>query len=129
MKKYFFTMAVMAIFAIGFAASDEEESASTESSSPQTEVKQESEADRQAREREKEAKEKKKEEEKMLEYARWCGEQQCTMTYPIEAKKWYIGRWGTPSTEEDFKKFEKFKAEYERALEKGREAARRMDNM
>ena len=45
MRKLLFTMAVMALFAIGFSASDEEESASTESSSPQTEVNQESEAD------------------------------------------------------------------------------------
>lgn len=39
MKKYFFTMTVMAIFAIGFAASDEE--SSSESSPSNTEEKQE----------------------------------------------------------------------------------------
>ena len=36
MKKYFLTMATVALFAIGFAASDEEESSSSESSTPQT---------------------------------------------------------------------------------------------
>lgn len=50
MKKYFLTMATVALFAIGFAASDEEESSSSESSTPQTEQKQETEAERQARE-------------------------------------------------------------------------------
>ena len=50
MKKYFLTMAVMALFAIGFTASDEEESSNSESSAPKTEQKQESEADRKANE-------------------------------------------------------------------------------
>lgn len=60
MKKYFLTMAVVALFAIGFAASDEEESSNSESSAPKTEQKQESEADRKAREQ----KEKEKQQEK-----------------------------------------------------------------
>lgn len=44
MKKYFLTMTVMALFAIGFAASDEDESSNSSSSSqgPKTELKQES---------------------------------------------------------------------------------------
>ena len=52
MKKYFLTMATVALYAIGFAASDEEESSNSSSSSsaPQTEQKQETEADRQAQE-------------------------------------------------------------------------------
>ena len=37
MKKYLFTMAVMAVFAIGFTASDEEQNSSNSSSSNQTE--------------------------------------------------------------------------------------------
>ena len=43
MRKYFFTMATVALFAIGFSASDEEESSNSSSSSstPQTEQKQE----------------------------------------------------------------------------------------
>ena len=58
-------MATVALFAIGFAASDEEESSnsSNESSKPQTEQKQETEAERQAREQ-KETEKKKKELEK-----------------------------------------------------------------
>lgn len=61
MKKVFLTMAVMALFAIGFAASDEEESSNSGSSNsaPKTEQtqeteakqKQETEAERQAREK------------------------------------------------------------------------------
>ena len=45
MKKYFMTVATVALFAIGFAASDEEESSNSSSSSsaPQTEQKQETE--------------------------------------------------------------------------------------
>ena len=42
MKKYFWTLAVMAIFAIGFAASDEEESSNNSSSTEQTQTKEES---------------------------------------------------------------------------------------
>lgn len=57
MKKYFMTMATIALFAIGFAASDEEESSNSSSSSePQTEQKQESEAERQARDQKEEEK-------------------------------------------------------------------------
>lgn len=41
MKKYLFTMVVMAIFAIGFAASDEDSSSNSESSSTSTEQEQE----------------------------------------------------------------------------------------
>lgn len=44
MKKYFLTMATIALFAVGFAASDEEENSSNssnDSSKPQTEQKQE----------------------------------------------------------------------------------------
>lgn len=37
MKKYFLTMATVALFAVGFAASDEEESSSNESPATQTE--------------------------------------------------------------------------------------------
>jgi len=127
MKKYFLTMVVMAIFAIGFTASDEESSSSNSSSStPQVEEKQETEADRQARERkEKEAKIK-----DMLEYAYKHGLDEGTnMTYPMEADKWYTGRYGTPSTDEDFENFEKFKKEYNRGVEDGRKARARMKNM
>ena len=41
MKKYFFTMAVMAIFAIGFAASDEESSSSTSTQTESVTIKEE----------------------------------------------------------------------------------------
>ena len=53
MKKFFFTMVTLALFAIGFAASDEESSSSSErkSKSQQTELEQESEVERQEREK------------------------------------------------------------------------------
>ena len=61
MKKYFMTMAVLTIFAIGFAASDEDSSDSSISNSkPQVEEKQETEAERYEREQ-KEREEKKQE--------------------------------------------------------------------
>ena len=57
MKKYFMTVATIALFAIGFAASDEDESSNSSfSSESQTEQKQESDAERQAREQKEEEK-------------------------------------------------------------------------
>lgn len=53
MKKYFLTMAIMAIFAIGFAASDEE--SSSDNSSP-TEQKQETAEEKEAREKQEKVK-------------------------------------------------------------------------
>lgn len=50
MKKYFMTVATVALFAIGFAASDGEENSSNVGSATQTEQKQETEKERQARE-------------------------------------------------------------------------------
>lgn len=50
MKKYFMTVATVALFAIGFAASDEESNESQQTEQQQTEQKQETEAERQARE-------------------------------------------------------------------------------
>lgn len=69
MKKYFMTVATVALFAIGFAASDEESSSSSESKSEsqqteqtqesqdvQSEQKQESEAERQERDKQEKVK-------------------------------------------------------------------------
>ena len=39
MKKYFWTLVVMAVFAVGFAASDEEDGSSADSSKTQVETK------------------------------------------------------------------------------------------
>lgn len=67
MRKFFLTMVTIALFAVGFAASDEEESSRNEGSATQTEQKQETEAERQAREQkeeaEREAREQKEKEE------------------------------------------------------------------
>jgi len=61
MKKYFLTVATIVLFAVGFAASDEEGSSSNESSATQTEQKQEMQSD-QNQESEKELKEREKQE-------------------------------------------------------------------
>lgn len=52
MKKYLFTMAVMAIFAIGFVASDEEGSSKDTSFSTEQEQEQETPEEKEAREKE-----------------------------------------------------------------------------
>lgn len=105
MKKYFLTMTVIALFAIGFAASDEDEN-----SAPQTEQKQESEAERQAREkREKEsqlAQKKKEVEEKAYEAGYSHGLTTGPVTYSRDnpkdaARIWYNTYYGIPSNSEE----------------------------
>jgi hypothetical protein len=54
MKKYLFTMVVMVVFAIGFAASDDDGNSS--SSSSQTEQKQETPSEKEAREKQEKVK-------------------------------------------------------------------------
>ena len=69
MKKYLWTLSVMALFAVGFTSSDEDESSSTNSSpSPQTEQNQETEAERQERERKEEAEKKIEEVKERADY-------------------------------------------------------------
>ena len=107
MKKYFLSIAVMAIFAIGFAASDETESSiSSSNSSPQTEQKQEtqkqeSEAERKAREK-KEKIEKAKERGKF--WGKMAGQNSMREAYAKGdyCKERFISEFGTPSTDEDF---------------------------
>ena len=111
MKKYFLTMATIALFAIGFAASDEDESPNSSSSSgSQTEQKQESEVERQAREQ-KEKKDqqenKKKEiEKKAYEAGYRHGLSQGPVTYSQDdpkdaARIYYNTYYGIPSSSEE----------------------------
>lgn len=119
MKKIFLTMAVMALFAIGFAASDDD---SSSSSSYQQEQKKETDEERKARE-------KKEKLESVKSYGYKCGKDEADKTFPIEAKKWYIGRWGIPETDEDLRLFKIFEEEYYRGLNEGRAAIEKMNNM
>ena len=119
MKKYLFTMVVMAVFAIGFAASDEE----TSSSEPQ---KQESPAEKKARE--------KREKEDMVKrmmndaysYGVSQGEQ---FTHYQECDGYFRKRWFTPSTDEEFELFRKYKEEYNRGWDEGQRTKEKMRNM
>lgn len=112
MKKYFFTMATLALFAIGFAASDDEESSSSSNSSTQTEQKEETEVERHARE-EKEKQEqvqKKKDEvaQKGYEHGYQRGFSDGPEFYSVNsqnargmAKTWYSQYYGGPMTDEE----------------------------
>lgn len=128
MKKYFLTMATLALFAIGFVASDEDESSSSENanSTPQTEQKQETEADRQAKEEE----EKQAKIDKMMKEAYERGKSE-GMTYSSykDCDVWFSKRWFTPSTDEEFEIYRKYKKEYDRGFDDGHAAKQRMKNM
>lgn len=140
MKKYFLTMVTVALFAIGFAASDEEESSSkssNESSISQTEQKQETEAERQVREQKEEADRKAREQKekqvkfnKMMKEAYEFGKKQgIQFTYYQECNVHFTYQWFTPSTDEEYEIFRKYKEEYDRGFEEGQAAKERMKNM
>lgn len=101
MKKYFLTLATVTIFAIGFAASDEDGSSNSSSSSPapQTEQKQESPA-------EKLAQKKKEVEEKAYKAGYSHGLRQGPVSYshdnPKDAARIYFNTaYGIPSSSEE----------------------------
>lgn len=135
MKKYFLTMATIALFAVGFAASDEEESSSNESSATQTEQKQETEAERQAREQKEEAerkareqKEKKEQQEKkkkeVAEYGYKEGydrgfkglENSSYSTSTIT----FANRYGAPTNNEEKELFNIFKENFDKGYTEGK---------
>ena len=129
MKKYFLTMAVMALFAIGFAASDEEESSNSsnnESSKPQTEQKQETEAERKARE-------KKEKEDKIKEILKegyeYGKKQGMQFTYYQECQKHFCDWHFTPSTDEQMEIFRQYKEQYDKGFEEGHNLKDKMRNM
>ena len=110
----------MALFAIGFASSDEDESSNSSSSEPQTEQKQETEAERKAREqkkeRERQAREKQKKIDKVKSSARTWGKIAGTYySYSNAAedcKQQYLSEFGAPDSEEEKKLYEIFQEEY-----------------
>ncbi|SEA64896.1 hypothetical protein SAMN04487851_11041 [Prevotella sp. tc2-28] len=127
MKKYFFTAATVALFAIGFAASDEETSSSnssSESSVPQTEQKQETEAERQAREEKERAAKIKELEEKGYKAGYKAGFSATPAIYrTTDAKKqgkiYYSAGFSTPTSEEELELCNLFAEKYEEGFEAG----------
>ena len=122
MKKYFLTLATVALFAIGFSASDEEESSnsSSSSSSPQTEQKQETEAERHARE---EA-EKKTQKEEILKYGYKRGydygkslQQKDALNKERWCKECFLNKCSVPKTTEEKAFYEEFKDQFYKGWE------------
>jgi len=137
MKKYFLTMATVALFAIGFAASDEEESSSNssnDSSKPQTEQKQEQ---KQETEAEREAKEKAEKKKDLLEHARYWANSfsstqgpSCSRSYRDgKCKERFLDKIPNPTTDEDFELYREFKKVWDEEWDKVQTAKQRMDNM
>lgn len=128
MKKYFMTVATMALFAIGFAASDEEKSSnsSSESSKPQTEQKQESEAERKAREEKEEAERKEAIKKEIAEEAYNSG-----YGYGFNGSSDIIGnpktisyttRYGAPQSNEEKELFNIWKENWQKGYDEGNRA-------
>ena len=133
MKKCFLTLATIALFAIGFAASDEDESSSNEgsNSAPQTEQKQETEAERQAREQKekKEQMEKKKKEiaEEGYKHGYKAGftcnyHEYETFHWDRLARQDYSAWHGAPSSSEEKELYDIFEQNYLRGVEEGYKA-------
>ena len=120
MKKYFLTMAAMALFAVGFTASDDDESSSGSSSSSSTSVeqKQETEAERKARKI-----------DAMMKEAFEYGKQQAVQyTYYQECRIHYQAFYKTPETDEEIALYKRYKAEYDKGWEEGRRIKAAMEN-
>lgn len=131
MKKYFLTMATVALFAVGFAASDEEESSSSESSTPQTEQKQETEAERKAREQKEEAERKEAKKKEIAERGYKDGyelgfgldyHQYETFDFSKMARRNYTAWYGAPSSSEEKELYDIFEQNYKRGIEEGYKA-------
>lgn len=111
MKKYFWTFAVMAMFAIGFAASDDDSSSSS------------------SRRTESAAEKKQAKIDKMMKEAfKYGKEQAVTYTFYQECDIHYQAFYGTPESDEDIALFKKYKAEYDRGWDEGRKIKNRMND-
>ena len=143
MKKYLWTLSVMALFAIGFAASDDDSSNSNSSSSSQTEQKQETEAERQERERQEEAERQERERTEMkkelLDYAcEWANFYATRMGQNVsrpmrdgqcktEFLK-FLKKHSTSGTDDNMQLYEEFKKAWDAEYDKVEAAKRAMDN-
>ena len=115
-------MSVIAIFAFGFIASNEE------NENMQTEQKQESTKEREIRKK----KEKEAEFTRMLEKAYYLGKQDgITFTFYDDniCSQYFTKMYFTPSTDEEFEIFKKFKNEYNRGFIEGHNVKIKMQNM
>ncbi len=140
MKKYFLTMATVALFAVGFAASDEEESSSSSSigsSKPQTEQKQEQKKETEAERKAKEKAEKRKD---LLEHARYWANKLSSFQDDEDdddsrsyrdgkCKESFMEKIPNPTTDEDFELYREFKEVWDEEWDKVQAAKQRMDNI
>lgn len=122
MRKYLLTLSTIALFAFGFAASDED----TSGGSQQVEQKQETETERKAREE----REKQERINDMIKEAYEYGKKQgIQYTYYQKCNQHFTSWYFTPSTDEQFEIFNRYKAEYDRGFNDGQATKRKMDSM
>lgn len=131
MKKYFLTMATVALFAIGFAASDEEGSSQPGSSTTQKEQKRETEAERKAREQKEMAERKEAKKKEIAERGYKDGyelgfgldyHQYDTFDFSKMARRNYTAWYGAPSSSEEKELYDIFEQNYKRGIEEGYKA-------
>ena len=107
MKKYFFTMAVMVVFAIGFSASDEY---TDDTSSPSVEQNEQKSSENESNDKIKEVKER----------AQFYGKSWATSSpemreyKPLDdiIKGYYIDEFDAPQSDEDYRMYSLFKEEF-----------------
>ena len=120
MRKYLLTLSTIALFAIGFAASDEESTSSSSNATQKVEQKQETqESKRQARIK------------KVLEYAEIDGKADPYSSASSAedcCKRKFISNFGTPSSDEDFEMYKLFKERYMKIWREKQDAKKKMDN-
>ena len=132
------TVATVALFAIGFAASDEGNNESQQNEQQQTEQKQETEAERQAREQKEEAErqaheqaEKENKKKEILEQAQKAGYEKGFTVGPSSyrtddpkyyAKLYYTSCYGAPTSSEEKELYETFVLIFVEAYEEGHKA-------
>lgn len=115
MKKYILSILTIALFAVGFAASDGDEGS-------QMEQKQETEAERQAREQREKESQKEKKKKKVAEAGYKKGYEDgfsSTSKYPDDAKIFYTIRYGAPTNSEEMELFRIFEENYNKGFDEG----------
>lgn len=135
MKKYYFTLATLALFAIGFAASDEQKTDDDSGSSTQTEQTQETKHTQKdsPEPKEKSASEIKQEKIQSVlkdaeRRANLCPESQYSFAEK-DCESAYIYDFGTPSSEEDYEMYKLFKDKFMEIWNNKQKAKERMRNL
>lgn len=111
MKKNLFTMAVIAVFAIGFAASDGKESVNSDSSESKTEQKQ-------------------AKQDKILKegYDRGYDDaMQYTYYREMNYRIPYTNLYGAPKSDEEIALYKQYKEQYDKGWEEGKKVKAKMD--